>query len=114
MNSENGTNPKFMFTPGREPVYSTNGMNAQQAVDAPRSSYGPGTYSFMAYADSLLELDYPVEQKQVIALETKGHVVKANSSGSFGGSDKMIQIDKHTGVMSGGFDRRSGGLAGGI
>ena len=90
------------------------GMNAQQAVDAPRWSHGPGTDPFTADADPLLELDYPVDQKQVIALETKGHVVKANSSGSFGGSAKMIQIDKHTGVMSGGSDRRSDGLAGGI
>ena len=114
MNSENITNPNFLVTPSRELVYSTNGMNAQQAVYAQRWSHSPGTDPSTIDADPLLELDPPIDRHQVTALEKKGHFVKMNSSGSFGGSAKMIQIDKHTAVLSGGSDRRSDGLVGGI
>ena len=56
-----------------------------------------------------LDFDMPggLEEK----LSGLGHNVAVNDTGSFGGSAKMIRINQETGVICGGSDRRSDGLA---
>ena len=90
------------------------GMNPQQAVDSPRWTHTPGTDPETIDDEPLLDLDPGIRKEEASILKDKGHVVDVNTSGSFGGSAKMILIDRSTGVLSGGSDRRSDGLAGAL
>ena len=86
-------------------------MNPQQAVDAPRWTHTPGTDPATINQDPFLDLDVGMPADIKEALSGLGHNVAVNDSGSFGGSAKMIKINRESGVISGGSDRRSDGLA---
>ncbi|MEC9366502.1 MAG: gamma-glutamyltransferase, partial [Chloroflexota bacterium] len=86
-------------------------MNPQQAVDAPRWTHTPGTDPATINQDPFLDLDLGMPTDIKEALSDLGHNVEVNDSGSFGGSAKMIKINRESGVISGGSDRRSDGLA---
>ena len=86
-------------------------MNPQQAVDAPRWTHTPGTDPATINQDPFLDLDLGMPADIKEALSDLGHNVEVNDSGSFGGSAKMIKINRESGVISGGSDRRSDGLA---
>ena len=59
-------------------------------------------------------MDPGIRKEDTAILKDKGHVVDVSASGSFGGSAKMILIDRSTGVVSGAPDRQSDGLAGAL
>lgn len=87
------------------------GMNPQQAVDAPRWSHTPGTDPETINQEPFLDLDFDMPGGLEEKLSGLGHNVAVNDTGSFGGSAKMIRINQETGVICGGSDRRSDGLA---
>lgn len=87
------------------------GMNAQQAVEAPRWVSTPGSDPHNVDDPFVLDLEGPIDDAEVEDLRSRGHTVAANPGRVFGGSAKLIIIDPATGTRMAGADPRTDGHA---
>ena len=87
------------------------GMNAQEAVEAPRWTSTPGTDPHNVEDPFVLELEGGMEESEVEALRDRGHEVVTHPGRVFGGSAKLIVIDPATQVRTAGSDPRTDGHA---
>ena len=87
------------------------GMNAQQAVEAPRWVSTPGSDPHNVDDPFVLDLEGPIDAAEVEDLRSRGHTVTANPGRVFGGSAKLIIIDPATGTRMAGADPRTDGHA---
>ena len=87
------------------------GMNAQQAVEAPRWVSTPGTDPHNVDDPFVLDIEGPIDGAEVEDLRERGHTVTTNPGRVFGGSAKLIVIDPATGVRMAGSDPRTDGHA---
>ncbi len=87
------------------------GMDAQQAVEAPRWVSTPGSDPASVDDPLLVELDPGMSVIDVEKLRAKGHKVNVKSEFGHGGSAKLIEIDFESGVKTAGSDPRSDGHA---
>ena len=87
------------------------GMDAQEAMEAPRWTSLPGTDPATIDDPQTVLIDQGMGTMEIEKLRAKGHVVTENPSMGFGGSSKLIVVDPHTGIRTGGSDPRSDGHA---
>ncbi len=87
------------------------GMDAQQAVEAPRWVSTPGSDPASIDDAPRVELDPGMSVIEVEKLRAKGHKVDVKAALGHGGSAKLIVIDQQTGVKTAGSDPRSDGHA---
>mmetsp|Transcript_8477 Transcript_8477/g.18638 ORF Transcript_8477/g.18638 Transcript_8477/m.18638 type:complete len:204 (-) Transcript_8477:149-760(-) len=87
------------------------GMDPQEAVDAPRFCIVDGTQNGTVF------LEEGTEEEAVEALRRRGHVVRANVTGggrAVFGKAQVIVRDRETGVLWAGSDGRADGCAMGL
>ena len=87
------------------------GMNAQQAVEAPRWTSTPGTDPHDVDDPFVLELEGGMTDENVAELRARGHDVRTHPGRVYGGSAKLIVIDPATQVRTAGSDPRTDGHA---
>lgn len=87
------------------------GMNAQQAVEAPRWNNSPGTDPATIDNPFTLELEAGMTDEHVDSLKARGHNVVMRNPDTYGGAVQLIVVDSETGVRSAGSDSRTDGHA---
>ena len=85
------------------------GMDAQQAVEAPRWTHTPGTDPATIDDPFVLQVEPGLSELEIADLRSRGHDV--NFEPSVGGSAKLIMIDSASGVRTAGSDPRTDGHA---
>ncbi|HEX2281672.1 MAG TPA: gamma-glutamyltransferase [Thermomicrobiales bacterium] len=90
------------------------GMDVQQAVDAARWQSFPGTDPINLPNDYEVRIESRVGDEAIEGLRARGHTVKVLGPYAAGGAAFIIRRDPETGVLEGGADPRSEGLALGI
>lgn len=90
------------------------GMDVQAAVEAPRWQSFPGTDPINLPNPFDLRVESRVSAEALDDLRERGHVVKVLPPYGAGGAAYLIARDPETGVLQGGSDPRSEGLALGI
>lgn len=90
------------------------GMNVQQAVSAARWQSFPGTDPINLPNPYVVRLESRISEEAIIGLIERGHTVEVLGPYDAGGAAFIIQRDPQTGVLQGGGDPRSEGLALGI
>ncbi len=87
------------------------GMNAQEAVEAPRWTSTPGTDPHNVEDPFILELEGGMDESEIESLRRMGHDIVTHPGRVFGGSAKLIAIDPATHVRTAGSDPRTDGHA---
>lgn len=87
------------------------GMDVQSAVEAPRWTSFPGTDPAGLPNDFVLRIERRAGAEVIANLERRGHTVIIQDDWAGGGSVQLIEIDGETGVLFGGSDARTEGLA---
>ncbi|HET9017522.1 MAG TPA: gamma-glutamyltransferase, partial [Thermomicrobiaceae bacterium] len=87
------------------------GLNEQQAIEAPRWTSFPGTDPAGRPNDFELRLEERVPASVIDELRARGHRVRVQGPWAGGGAAQVIGIDQATGVLAGGSDPRTEGLA---
>jgi gamma-glutamyltranspeptidase/glutathione hydrolase len=90
------------------------GMDVQQAVEAPRWQGFPGTDPINLPNPFELRVESRVGDGVIAELRSRGHAVQALGPYAAGGAAFLIARDPETGILQGGSDPRSEGLALGI
>ncbi|CAN5122857.1 gamma-glutamyltransferase [soil metagenome] len=90
------------------------GMDVQAAVSAARWQSFPGTDPINLPNDYEVRIESRVPEEAIQGLRERGHQVKVLGPYAAGGAAFVIQRDPSTGVLVGGADPRSEGLALGI
>ena len=90
------------------------GMDAQEAVEAPRWTSTPGTDPATIDEPFILQLNEGMSPDEAEKLRAKGHDVIITPLRGVGGSAKLIIVDPETGVRMGGSDPRTDGHAAAI
>lgn len=90
------------------------GMDVQQAVSAARWQSFPGTDPINLPSPYEVRLESRISQEAMDGLRKRGHELKELGPYAAGGAAFLIQRDPETGVLEGGADPRSEGLALGI
>lgn len=87
------------------------GMNAQQAVEAPRWLSFPGTDPINLPNDFVVRIESRAGTDVIDELRARGHRVEVLPEWGAGGTAQVIEIDPETGVLQGGSDPRGEGVA---
>lgn len=87
------------------------GMDVQSATEAPRWTSFPGTDPAGLPNDFVLRIERRAGADVIAELEQRGHTVVVQDDWAGGGSVQLIEIDPETGVLYGGSDARTEGLA---
>lgn len=90
------------------------GMDVQATVEAPRWQSFPGTDPINIDNDFVLRLEERIGEAVFDELTARNHAVQWLPAFGAGGAAMLIQRDPETGVLQGGSDPRSEGLALGI
>jgi gamma-glutamyltranspeptidase / glutathione hydrolase len=90
------------------------GMDVQQAVEAPRWQSFPGTDPINLHNPFEVRIESRVPEDVLDGLRQRGHTVRVVGPNGAGGAAYLIARDPETGVLQGGSDPRSEGLALGI
>ena len=90
------------------------GMDVQQAVSAPRWQSFPGTDPINLHNPFEVRIESRVDEATIEELRRRGHAVRVVGPHAAGGSAFVIQRDPETGVLYGGADPRSEGVALGL
>lgn len=106
-------------TPGgdRQPAWNAQvisnvldyGMNAQEAVEAPRWNHFPGSDPATVQEPYSLRLESTIPQEIRTELENRGHQITTMPEGETSGAVQLISIDSKTGIRSGAADPRADG-----
>jgi gamma-glutamyltranspeptidase/glutathione hydrolase len=87
------------------------GMDVQEAVEAPRWQGFPGTDPINLPNPFELRVESRVDADVIEELRRRGHTVKVLGPYAAGGAAFLISRDPETGILQGGGDPRSEGLA---
>lgn len=87
------------------------GMDVQEAVEAPRWMSFPGTDPASLPNDFVLRIESRVDPEVIEELRRRGHRVEVRGDWAGGGVAQVIELDPETGVLFGGSDPRSEGIA---
>ncbi|MEX1158262.1 MAG: gamma-glutamyltransferase [Thermomicrobiales bacterium] len=87
------------------------GMDVQEAVEAPRWQGFPGTDPINLPNPFELRIESRVDESVIEELRQRGHTVKVLGPYAAGGAAFLIARDPETGILQGGGDPRSEGLA---
>jgi gamma-glutamyltranspeptidase/glutathione hydrolase len=90
------------------------GMNVQEAVEAPRWQSFPGTDPVNIDHPFEVRVEARIAEETIAGLREMGHEVRVLGPYAAGGAAYLIYRDPETGVLQGGSDPRSEGLALGI
>jgi gamma-glutamyltranspeptidase len=90
------------------------GQDVQAAVEVPRWSIWPATYPVDVGHPFRLVIEDQIGQETIDGLRERGHEVVTCGAWGQSGSEMIIARDPETGVLVGGCDPRSEGIAGGI
>jgi gamma-glutamyltranspeptidase/glutathione hydrolase len=90
------------------------GMDVQAAVEAPRWTSFPGTDPLNIDNEFVVRAEARIDPAALDGLRERGHRVEVLEPFGAGGSMFLIERDPSTGVLKGGADPRSEGLALGI
>jgi gamma-glutamyltranspeptidase / glutathione hydrolase len=90
------------------------GMDVQAAVEAPRWTSFPGTDPINIDNDFVVRAESRIDEATLDELRERGHRVEVLEPYGAGGTMFLISRDTETGVLQGGGDPRSEGLALGI
>lgn len=90
------------------------GMDVQQAVSVPRWQSFPGSDPINLHNPFEVRIESRVAEETIEELRQRGHTVKVLGPYAAGGSAFIIERDPDTGVLFGGADPRSEGIAIGL
>jgi gamma-glutamyltranspeptidase/glutathione hydrolase len=90
------------------------GMDVQAAVEAPRWTSFPGSDPINIDNEFVVRAESRISEEALEGLRQRGHNVQVLEPYGAGGTMFVIARDPHTGVLQGGADPRSEGLAMGI
>jgi gamma-glutamyltranspeptidase/glutathione hydrolase len=86
-------------------------LDVQSAIDTPRWSIWPGTDPANLPNPFELQVETRFPEEVLAGLEARGHRVKTMGPWGAGGASQLIIRDPSSGVMAGGSDPRSEGMA---
>lgn len=90
------------------------GMDVQQAVEAPRWQSFPGTDPINIDNPFELRVESRIDESVIDELRNRGHVVRELGPYAAGGAALLIYRDPESGVLEGGADPRTEGIALGL